>query len=85
MKNLRVILWVALGLALLVNYSTWTADFAPRDAAIAAAAITRIATLWFAVALGFAALPYVIRLVNRSAGRRPDRNVQLPTVQHPRS
>jgi len=38
MKNLRVILWVALGLALLVNYSTWTADFAPRDAAIAAAA-----------------------------------------------
>jgi YidC/Oxa1 family membrane protein insertase len=38
MKNIRVILWVALGLALLVNYSTWTSDFAPRDAAIAAAA-----------------------------------------------
>src|SRR5512139_1048550 len=38
MKNIRVILWVALGLALLVNYSTWTTDFAPRDAAVAAAA-----------------------------------------------
>lgn len=38
MKNIRVILWVALGLALLVNYSTWVTDFAPRDAAAAAAA-----------------------------------------------
>ena len=38
MKNIRLILWVAFGLALLVNYSTWTADYAPRDAALAAAA-----------------------------------------------
>jgi YidC/Oxa1 family membrane protein insertase len=38
MKNIRLILWVAFGLALLVNYSTWEADFAPRDAAAAAEA-----------------------------------------------
>ena len=38
MKNLRLILWVALGLAVLVNYSTWVAEFGPRDAAVAAAA-----------------------------------------------
>jgi YidC/Oxa1 family membrane protein insertase len=38
MKNIRLILWVAFGLALLVNYSTWVSDFAPRDAAAAAAA-----------------------------------------------
>ena len=38
MKNLRLILWVALALAVLVNYSTWVAEFGPRDAAIAAAA-----------------------------------------------
>jgi YidC/Oxa1 family membrane protein insertase len=38
MKNLRLILWVGLVLAVLVNYSTWVAEFAPRDAAAAAAA-----------------------------------------------
>jgi YidC/Oxa1 family membrane protein insertase len=38
MKNLRLILWVGLALAVLVNYSTWVAEFAPRDAAAAAAA-----------------------------------------------
>jgi YidC/Oxa1 family membrane protein insertase len=38
MKNLRVILWVALGLTLLLNFSTWTSEFGPRDAAAAAAA-----------------------------------------------
>jgi YidC/Oxa1 family membrane protein insertase len=38
MKNIRLILWVAFGLALLVNYSTWVSDFAPRDAAAAAEA-----------------------------------------------
>ncbi|MBK7115446.1 MAG: membrane protein insertase YidC [Proteobacteria bacterium] len=38
MKNIRMILWVALGLALLLNYSAWVSDFAPRDAAAAAEA-----------------------------------------------
>jgi len=37
MKNLRIILWVGLALVLLVNYSTWTSDYASRDAAAAAA------------------------------------------------
>jgi YidC/Oxa1 family membrane protein insertase len=37
MKNLRMMLWVGLGLLLLLNVQTWMADFAPRDAAAAAA------------------------------------------------
>ena len=37
MKNLRIILWVGLALVLLLNYSTWMSDFAPRDAAAKAA------------------------------------------------
>jgi YidC/Oxa1 family membrane protein insertase len=38
MKHLRTILWVSLALILLLNYQTWVADYAPRDAAVAAAA-----------------------------------------------
>jgi YidC/Oxa1 family membrane protein insertase len=38
MKNLRTFLWVGLALILLLNYQTWVSDYAPRDAAIAAAA-----------------------------------------------
>jgi YidC/Oxa1 family membrane protein insertase len=37
MKNLRSILWIGLGLILFVNYQTWVMEFAPRDAAAAAA------------------------------------------------
>jgi YidC/Oxa1 family membrane protein insertase len=37
MKNLRTFLWVGLALILFVNYQTWVTDYAPRDAAIAAA------------------------------------------------
>ncbi len=37
MKNLRIYLWAALALILFVNFQTWMADFAPRDAAAAAA------------------------------------------------
>jgi YidC/Oxa1 family membrane protein insertase len=37
MKHLRTILWVSLALILLLNYQTWVADYAPRDAAAAAA------------------------------------------------
>ncbi|MET0280511.1 MAG: membrane protein insertase YidC [Steroidobacteraceae bacterium] len=36
-KNLRTFLWVALGMILFVNYQTWVSDYAPRDAAAAAA------------------------------------------------
>src|SRR5215207_6229102 len=43
MKHLRTILWVGLALALLVNYQLWTAEFAPRDAAAAAAAQAAVA------------------------------------------
>jgi YidC/Oxa1 family membrane protein insertase len=38
MKNLRTFLWIGLALILFVNFQTWMADFAPRDAAAAAAA-----------------------------------------------
>ncbi|HTP40080.1 MAG TPA: membrane protein insertase YidC [Steroidobacteraceae bacterium] len=38
MKNLRAFLWIGLALILFVNYETWMADYAPRDAAVAAAA-----------------------------------------------
>jgi YidC/Oxa1 family membrane protein insertase len=38
MKNLRTFLWVGLALILFVNYQTWVSDYAPRDAAAAAAA-----------------------------------------------
>ncbi len=36
-KNLRTFLWVALGMILFVNYQAWVSDYAPRDAATAAA------------------------------------------------
>ncbi len=38
MKNLRLFLWIALGMILLVNYQTWQMDYAARDAAAAEAA-----------------------------------------------
>jgi len=38
MKNLRSFLWIGLGLILFVNFQTWMSDYAPRDAAVAAAA-----------------------------------------------
>ncbi|MGC4029338.1 MAG: membrane protein insertase YidC [Steroidobacteraceae bacterium] len=38
MKNLRLFLWIALGMILLVNYQTWQLDYAARDAAAAEAA-----------------------------------------------
>lgn len=44
---------------------------ASADAAIAATAVTRLVTLWFAVILGFVALPYVIRVANRPASQTP--------------
>lgn len=37
------------------------------DAAIAATAVTRVVTLWFAVLLGFAVLPFAIKLISRPA------------------
>jgi YidC/Oxa1 family membrane protein insertase len=37
-KNIRIFLWLALAMILLVNYQTWVAQFAPRDAAARAAA-----------------------------------------------
>ncbi|MEJ0099557.1 MAG: membrane protein insertase YidC [Pseudomonadota bacterium] len=42
MKNLRLYLWIGLALVLFVNFQAWMAEFAPRDAA-AAAAIQRAA------------------------------------------
>jgi uncharacterized protein (TIRG00374 family) len=39
----------------------------PADAALAATLIIRLTTLWFAVALGFAALPAAFRLARRPA------------------
>jgi YidC/Oxa1 family membrane protein insertase len=39
MKHLRTILWVSLALALMLNYQTWVHDFAPLDAAAAAAQV----------------------------------------------
>jgi YidC/Oxa1 family membrane protein insertase len=35
--NLRTMLWIGLGVALLANYSTWLRDYTMKDAAIAAA------------------------------------------------
>ncbi|MCF8507047.1 MAG: flippase-like domain-containing protein [Caulobacter sp.] len=39
----------------------------PLDAAIAATAVVRVTTLWFAVGLGFAALPPALRLAGRAS------------------
>ena len=45
------------------------------DVGLAATAVIRLTTLWFAVALGFAALPFALRLA-----RRPDNARDVPKV-----
>ena len=80
MKNIRLILWVGLVLAVLVNYSTWVTEFAPRDAAAAAAAQKAAEAEKSTKPLG-AAIPQTAPVAaNADTGNTPAASTPVPTA-----
>jgi glycosyltransferase 2 family protein len=56
-----------------------TALNVPLDSALAATAIVRVTTFWFAVAIGVACMPFALQWVQRaSLGMRIRREVRAP-------
>jgi YidC/Oxa1 family membrane protein insertase len=79
MKNLRMMLWVGLALLILLNVQTWMADFAPRDAA-AAAAVAKAAADEKANNPLAAAIPQV-PTVQAASSQGAASTAAVPTVQ----